>query len=120
MGLEGGGYRLIDLAQLLNRHDHAHRPGVGAPILFGDEQPHQLQLSQLMKNLRGEMLSGGPLVRIRSDLFFGEITTQVADHGLFLREFKIHGRLTPALSDIMPVVSRVFLASWLWPSGLSR
>ena len=42
MGLEGGGYRLIDLAQLLNRHDHAHGTGVRAPVLLGDEQPHQL------------------------------------------------------------------------------
>ena len=103
MGLQGGGNRLIDLAQLFESRHHGHGPGARAPVLLGDEQAHQLEVGQLVKDLGRKILGVKPLVRVRRDLLAGEIATQVFEHLLFGGQFKIHtcsplfgGRIHPA------------------------
>ena len=90
VGLQRGGNRLIDLAQLFEGRHHGHGAGAGATVLLGDEQAHQLQVCQLLKDLGRKILGIKPFIRVGRDLFAGKIAAHILQHLLFSGQFKVH------------------------------
>ena len=80
-GLEGDGHRLVDPADLLDRHAEAGEVAVlaRAAVLLRRREPEQPELAHLVHDVDREVVRLVPLRSMRGDLGLGEVAHAVAE-----------------------------------------
>ena len=80
-GLEGDAHRLVDAADLLDRHAQAGEVAVlaGAAVLLGSGEPEQAELAHLLHDVDREVVVAVPLRGVRRDLGLGEVADAAAE-----------------------------------------
>jgi hypothetical protein len=100
--LEGDPHRLVDPAQLLDRHAQAGEVAVlaGAAVLLRSGQPEQPELAHLLHHVDREVVVAVPLRGVRRDLGVGELADAAAELFVLAGQLVAHASmLTRMVSD---------------------
>ena len=98
-GLEGDAHRLVDAADLLDRHAEAGEVAVlaGAAVLLGGGQAHQPELAHLLHHVGREVVVAVPLRGVGRDLGLGEVADATPELLVLARQLVRHGDILAAL-----------------------
>ena len=90
-GLERDAHRLVDPADLLDRHAQAGEVRAGPAVLLGHRQAEQPELAHGMHGVDREVVVGVPGRGVRRDLGIGELADDLAEVLVLVGQGEGHG-----------------------------
>ena len=89
-GRQRDAHRLIDAAELLDRHAQRCEVAAGAAVLLGEDDPEQAEVAHLPHDVDREVVLDVPPGRVRCDLALGELAHHRAEHLVLLGQLPAH------------------------------